>query len=234
MGGNRVAGKECTYEEMRKSACLGDVEDSLFAEQGGICAYTGHRLRLQKGDLATTTVRDIDFHVEHLMPQKYCKEEYGNPGRDADYQNMVACWPRPNCGFEPAYGARRKGEWPSPDEQGEFVSPLSPNASARFIYKINGRIEAAPNDVAATKTIKRLGLDHKTIEDLRRQAVRGAFNPKGRPIGLSEAQRLQRQIDRDFQSLDAGGNVQLTAFCFVIRSALDREIRKLKGYERRR
>ncbi|MFH0900746.1 MAG: hypothetical protein V2A73_08975 [Pseudomonadota bacterium] len=230
MVANRASGMDCTYSELRRSACVVDVEDSLFAEQGGICAYTGHRLRLQKADPNTNTARDVGFHIEHPTPQDYCTAQNGDYGKDADYQNMVACWPRPNCGFEPAYGARRKGNWPSPQEEASFVSPLGSDCSARFMFNHRGEIACAiKGDQAAAKTIEEIGLDHKTLEELRRKAIRGAFNPSGRPLRLNEARRLQTQLDRDFQTLDAGGNVQLAAFCFVIRSALDREIRKLEG-----
>jgi uncharacterized protein (TIGR02646 family) len=132
---------ECIYEELRRSSCIADVEESLFQEQGGICAYTGHRLRLEKGN--ANNPRDVDFHIEHIIPQKYCKQQYGNYGKDADYQNMLACWPRPNCSFEPSYGAKRKDKWPSPAQQNMFVSPLSLNCTSRFVFKRKGEIEQA-------------------------------------------------------------------------------------------
>jgi hypothetical protein len=146
---------------------------------------------------------------------------------------MVACWPRPNCGFEPAYGARKKGDWPSPLEATLFVSPLRLDCSPRFVFNHRGLIASANNnDQAAKKTIERLGLNAPALVELRRQAIRGAFHPLGQQISLSKAKRLKKQLDIDFQKLDAGDNVQLTAFCFAIRSALDREIRKLEGIKK--
>jgi uncharacterized protein (TIGR02646 family) len=235
MVANGAAGMDCTYEEMRRDPCAVDVEDGLFAEQGGICAYTGHRLRLQKEDPSTNTVRDVDFHIEHLIPQKYCNQPNGNYGKDADYLNMVACWPRPNCGFEPSYGARIKNNWPSPQEQGLFISPLHSSCSARFKFNNRGEISCAINgDQSAEETIKRLRLNDDTLVELRRNAIWGAFHPKGKQIRLNEAKRLRDQHNRDSQMLDLGGNVQLREFCFAIRSALDREIRKLEGIMGRR
>src|SRR5262249_8691972 len=133
LAANRTEGMECNYEEVRRAPkVLEAVEDNLFAEQGGICAYTGHRIGLKVNNTANGTQRDVNFHIEHLIPQRYCNQEHGNYGKDAAYDNLVACWPRANCGFEPAYGARKKGSWPSQEDQFQFVSPLLANCSARF------------------------------------------------------------------------------------------------------
>jgi len=83
------------------------------------------------------------------------------------YDNLVACWPRPNCGFEPAYGARKKGSWPSVPEQPQFISPLRGDCSARFAYNHRGEISVAQmNDAAANETIDRLGLKHPELTAL--------------------------------------------------------------------
>jgi hypothetical protein len=48
LAANRGPGMDCTYEELRKDdAALNALENALFTEQGGICAYTGHPLSLQ-------------------------------------------------------------------------------------------------------------------------------------------------------------------------------------------
>ena len=105
----RPQATQCDYESLRNAPdVLEVVENALFAEQGGICAYTGHGISLTPVDAQSGTHRYVDFHIEHLTPQNHCIY-----GQDADYMNLVACWPRPNCGFEPEYGARRKGNWPS-------------------------------------------------------------------------------------------------------------------------
>ena len=96
---NRPEGMECTYEEMRKEPAVREaVEEGLFQEQGGLCAYTGTGLAMR------ARTEGVNFHIEHLIPQTHC-----DPGEDTAYDNLVACWPRPNCGFEPTYGARKKG-----------------------------------------------------------------------------------------------------------------------------
>ncbi|MGA2223362.1 MAG: TIGR02646 family protein [Syntrophobacteraceae bacterium] len=204
---------------------LTDVENGLLAEQGEICAYTGLRIAIRSANDAPETTRDVDFHIEHLRPQVHCSD-----GKDTEYSNIVACWPRPNCGFEPAFGARKKQSWPSPQEETLFVSPLRDDCSARFTFNYRGEIAATySNDQAAVETISRLGLDHDTLKELRKKAILGAFHPRGRPIRLKEALRLRSQLDKDSQALDRYLNVQLKPFCFVIRQALEHEIRKLEG-----
>ena len=50
-----------------------------------------------------------------------------------------------------------------------------------------GEIAAARNnDVPVETTIEKLGLDHHTLTELRRNAIRGALNPASRQIKLTE------------------------------------------------
>jgi uncharacterized protein (TIGR02646 family) len=219
-------GMECDYESLRKASDVREaVEDHLFAEQGGICAYTGRQLYLTPADQNSGAKRDIDFHIEHLTPQKHCVY-----GQSADYANMVACWPGPNCRVEPAYGARKKGDWPPPAEQATFLSPLRQDCSLRFKFNHRGEIASARNnDIAAEITIEKLGLDHHTLTELRRKAIQGALNPRSRLIKLTEARKLLAQMERATVQLNAGGRAKLMPFCFAIEPALQREIRKLEG-----
>ena len=222
MAAQRPAGMECTYEELRRSRCIDDVEESLFQEQGGICAYTGHRLQYEKGNPT--------FHVEHIVPQTHC-----NYGGDADCQNMLACWPRPNCGFEPSYGAKRKDNWPSPAQQNMFVSPLSSSCTSRFVFNWKGEMKPAlSTDIEANATITQLGLNHDDIKEIRHKEIQGFLHPASKRITLAQARKLLNQIKRDSVDLDRGLNVQLKPFCFVIEQALEREIRKLKAIMRSR
>ena len=226
MANIRPEGMECTYNEMRRwPGVLDDIENNLLAEQGGICAYTGLRIGIRASGEGPEAERYIDFHIEHLRPQVHCSY-----GQDADYRNMVACWPKPNCGFEPAYGARKKGNWPSAEHEAIFISPLRHDCSVRFVFNHKGGIAPAiRTDQAAIETISRLGLSNDKLTELRKEAIWGAFNLGGRNIRLAEARRLRSELDNDSQALDNGANIQLRAFCFVIRHALEREIHKLEG-----
>jgi uncharacterized protein (TIGR02646 family) len=225
---NRPPAMDCTYDELRRAPnVLRRVEDGLFAEQGGICAYTGHGISIKQKRHGQ---REVNFHIEHLTPQDFCKEVLGTYGKDADYSNIVACWPRPNCGFDPDYGAVNKKNWPNPNEAALFVSPLRPDCSARFRFNHRGEIDPArPNDGAAEATITNLGLRHDTLKELRKYAIRGALSPKGRQIKLSAARSLLHRMQQANQSLNQGRRATLMPFCFAIEPALRREIRKLEG-----
>jgi hypothetical protein len=154
--------------------------------------------------------------------------------KDADYLNLVGCWPRPNCGFEPAYGAKKKDHWPAPAEQALFVSPLRSGCSSRFKFNHRGEIAVARNnDAPAETTIKKLGLDHHTLTELRRNAIRGALNPASRQIKLTEARKLLADMQHAAAQLNAGIAAKLLPFCFAIEPALQREIRKLEGIMKR-
>ena len=204
----------CNYEELRRHPeIITAVENGLLAEQGCICAYTGCR------------IAPGSFHVEHLKPQRHCTY-----GEDADYENLVACWPGPGYKPEPAYGARQKGSWPSPDEMRLFVSPLSPACEQRFTFDRHGKVTATnPSDAAANETIQRLVLAHRTLTAFRKEAIRGALAPRCKPIRLTDARKLLRRLDADAGSLDKGGAVKLDPFCFAIRQAVVKEIKKLEA-----
>lgn len=226
---NRLDGMDCTYDEMRRQQeVLEAVEASLLAEQGSLCAYTGQRIDISfsKGEVGNN--RSVDFHIEHLTPQ--ARSSYG---QDAEYANLVACWPRPNCGFEPSYGARKKGDWPSSAEQSRFVSPLRDDCSKRFVFNRRGEIKTAKvGDAAAELTIRRLALCDQTLTALRREAIRGALSPRSRPIRLSEAKRLLSYLRREAETVDGGGSARLIPYCFAIEQALEKEIKKLETLER--
>lgn len=219
-----ATGMDCTYAEMRRDArMLQAVERGLLAEQGSICGYTGMRL-------LGAPERAAAFHLEHLIPQAHCAR-----GEDADYRNLIACWPQPNCGFEPAFGARKKGAWPSPSERHLFVSPLDPRCTASFSFNHRGEIAAAtPENAAANETIDKLGLADPSLTAMRRSAIQGALSPASRQIKLKEARKLLREIEADTAKLDRGEPVRLRPFCFAIEQALVREIRKLEGIMRPR
>lgn len=217
MAANRPPGTDCSYEELRRSAeVVGDVKQALQQEQGGLCAYTGRPI---------ATRPDGDFHLEHLTPQAHC-----GYGEDADYQNLVACWPRPNCGFEPRYGARRKGGWPPPKDQNLFLSPLRADCTTRFSFNHRGEIfPSRDDDEAARLTIEKLGLNDLEIIELRKSAIRGALSPRGEWLTLPQCRRLVEALDRVAHNVDNGANDQLPAYWFALRSAAEARIRKLGG-----
>lgn len=224
-------GLTCSYGELRRAQDVLDaVEDGLFAEQGGICAYTGQSIRL--GSSGTNSPRrEVGFHIEHLLPQKFCTFENGRSGFDADYQNLVACWPPPNVQFEPAYGARKKGDWPSCSSQQEFVSPLVPSCSSRFQFNQQGEIHPTQaEDQAAKVTIERLGLDNSELIALRKEAIRGALSPKpNQPLTRAQQETVRARIRQQVASLESGGQVALVPYCFVIESVLSARLARTKS-----
>jgi len=138
LAADKPEGMECSYAELRRNNdAINAVEDALFSEQGGICAYTG--LSLSPTLEREGVPRKVGFHCEHLKSQDRCRKLDGAVyGEDADYGKL-----------------------------------------------------------------------------------------KG--IKLPEAKRLLQQLRAEARRLDAGQDIQLGRFCFVIEQALEREIRKLKG-----
>ena len=190
------------YDLMRKDkAVTAAVMDSLLAEQGSLCAYTGRPISAAR------------CHIEHLKPQAHCAR-----GEDVAYWNLVACYPRPNAGRAP-YGAHQKDNWPPPTEQHLFVSPLSSGCESRFLFDRRGAISSPESDAPAETTICKLKLDHRELTRLRREAIDGIRNPR-RKVFLTAAQ-LQKALDR--LSNETGS---LRAYCFSTKQGLAHLIRK--------
>lgn len=188
------------YDQLRQSpAVVNLLLDSLLAEQGWLCAYTGRRIDRSSA------------HVEHVVAQAHCER-----GQDVAYDNMVACWPQPS-GPHGEFGAHEKGSWPSAAEAALFVSPLSNSCEARFVFNQRGEISAA--DPAAAKTIEKLKLDHKRLTALRRSEIESVLGTM-RGLSLKEARQRLRSIEESEVSLKGGADVTLNPYCFALKQAL--------------
>ncbi len=127
------------------------VKDSLLKEQGFVCGYTMSRLDSTK-----------NLHIEHIESQS------GNPEKDLDYSNMLACFPENGGDESHGYGAPiKKGK--SVVLNVNFVSPHNPECEAHFIYDKDGGVSATSE--AAKLTIQALKLDHQKLCDFRKQAA---------------------------------------------------------------
>ncbi len=212
----------CTYNALRQEPeIVRHMDQALYAEQGGICAYTGKRITLSDG-------ANAGFHWEHVNPQ-HAHNSVGQTDHgcaaDTDYNNILACWPAPNQKVQVEYGAIEKDGWPSPSEAHLFVHPLMPSCSSRFTFDKQGRIAPAnATDQAARETINKLALHHHELEALRKSALRGLLAPLGRPISKPQKATLLRKLDAAEASLDSGGNVLLEEFCFAKQAVLRNDL----------
>jgi len=187
----------CSYRHLSSDAHAA-VKASLLAEQGCLCAYTGHR------------IGPDSCHIEHLKPQEHC-----TAAESVDYQNLVACYP---LNGHPGYGAVQKANWPSnPEEAAIFVSPLSNGCESRFSFNAGGRISAGnPADSAALETIRRLRLDHSTLEKFRREAAEPI-----KMLSLKAARGRLADLERE--------TALLTPFCFAVKQVLLKHIQRLES-----
>jgi hypothetical protein len=139
---------------------------------------------------------------------------------------MLACVPAPNAPGLP-YGAHKKGAWPDATQESQFVSPLQSGSGARFSFSLLGKISPTnPEDVAAAETIRRLGLDHELLTQLRKAAIDGTLGTQGKgPLSLHMG-RIRRRIASLSAAEEAGGTLE--PFSFVLQQALDKHIRRLE------
>jgi len=190
------------YDLLRQAKdVIGAVTDSLIDEQGGLCAYTGKR------------ITEESCHIEHLKPQAYC-----DPGEEVDYNNLVACYPRPNSNRVP-FGAHAKDNWPSPAEERLFVSPLKPRCERRFRFNRRGVISHPEGDIQAATTIQKLRLCHDELTARRKEAIDGARNPRNKGY-LSKA-----QLKKVVAKLESETG-PYRPYCFAIKQGLEECMRK--------
>lgn len=193
-----------TYQDMPKRA----VRQSLLEEQGYLCCYTGQPI-----DLTSS-------HIEHLKPQSVSKAE-GKEEETFSYENLLAAYPSDeyerNRGKCP-YGAHYREDNYNRDE---FITPLTADCEKYFHFDLFGKIAPrSPQDKRAEYTIRLLYLDHPELDDLRKQAIRGAlFMRKLRPG------QLQRIAD-SYSTFD--GNGKLRPYCFVIQQVAQDLLPKTK------
>ncbi len=118
------------------------------------------------------------------------------------------------------FGAIRKANWPSPADRHLFVSPRSEGCESRFFFSIRGKISVAEDDEAARETVKRLGLDHEKLERFRKEAIDATLGT----LDIPQARRRLATLERAEES---GGH--LKPFCFVLKQALHKHIRRLES-----
>jgi uncharacterized protein (TIGR02646 family) len=82
-----------TYDDM-PSDVRQAVKTHLVQEQGGLCCYTGRRIKPETS------------HIEHMKPQVVCVGH-----EDTDYENLLAAHPAANAQSRCPYGAHEKDDW---------------------------------------------------------------------------------------------------------------------------
>lgn len=191
-------GVNCNYKSLPK-----DIKDPLhkflLTEQGSICGYTMKRVDTKSS------------HVEHIKPQHVCISE--GKAEDLEYCNLIACYPRSGMKAICRYGAQKKDNWRGDD----FLSPLNDACELRFIYYLNGEIEATRNQRQKTlNTISVLKLDEPSLTNDRKTAIQEfVFGVDGAsPLTPNEAKTA---IDLIYKPNDEG---LLHEFCIAIHDAL--------------
>lgn len=186
------------------------VLDYLVSEQRGLCAYTG----------ISITVKSA--HIEHVFPQKHCSID-----EQTKYENLAACTPAPNQKSKLPYGAQKKGNWPSSDERMQFVSPHTEGCDRRFIFSPRGHVMAADGDRPAAETIKKLGLDCKSLRERRLRAINAAVGAGRRTRLTPNAKGLRNRLAR-LQEADQGEG-KLEEFEFVLRQVIPKRLNQVEA-----
>jgi uncharacterized protein (TIGR02646 family) len=157
------------------------VEEALRKEQGNLCCYCERGLR------------DGDFHIEHFQPQS---DEAVDP---LDFSNLLCSCQNQLKKGEPRHCGNLKDDWYSPEL---LISPLDFGCEQRFSFTGDGEIQpASADDVAATETIKRLGLNIPKLQDFRTKAIEPFLDEglSAEELGVFVAGYLKRDEAGQFQ-----------------------------------
>lgn len=185
------------YDLLRQDReTIKSVSESLLREQFFLCAYTGLSIDWNK------------FHIEHVKPQASCTK-----GEDVDYKNLLACYPEP--GRSVPFGAQKKGNWPSLEEEKDFISPLNSACEHKFYFEKNGKIYG--RDELAEKTIKKLGLNDDKLKDLRKSSLSSLLKLK------------YKEANRKLNRIMIPSNGRLDEFCFVKKQVLEKQVKTQKA-----
>ena len=203
-----IAGQPCD-ESGKKLNCgydcmPGNVHDvvkaSLLREQGCLCCYTGLR------------ISDALAHIEHLFPQTSCTD-----GEDVAYDNLCTAFPEPNRPEACPFGAQKKGGWYDPTT---FISPLSNDCEAAYLYDLKGGISHHPRYPNAEVMIEKLGLKHDRLSELRAAKINEWIFPDEEDLTVTQVNRLlARLAQRDEEG-------RWMEFCFVLQQACREYIRR--------
>jgi uncharacterized protein (TIGR02646 family) len=157
---------------------------ALLQEQGWTCCYCGRAITAD------------DSHIEHFRPQ------HAYPELALDYGNLHASCLRAKSPGMPLHCGHGKDDAFDEEKQ---VSPLAVETEARFLYTLNGQIEAAnPDDDAAQYMVDLLCLDIPSLKNRRGAALSQVFDDEFLSSATDEELRTLR--DR-FRQPDAEGKI---------------------------
>jgi hypothetical protein len=95
------------------------------------------------------------------------------------------------------------------------------------MFNLQSKISAVENDNAARETVKRLGLDNRSLEDLRKEAINATLEWHGRNPPLLDLPSARKRLTRLEDAENAAG--QLEPFCFALKQALRKHIQRLES-----
>lgn len=130
------------------------LKNSLLAEQKYICCYCECR------------ISDANSHIEHFKP----KDPTQFPHLQLEYSNLFASCTKQPTGSPDEHCGHKKDNFYSSD----LISPLEPDCSNHFAYKMDGTIEGT--DVRGRLTVEKLHLDSALLDRQRKRLIDDFIN----------------------------------------------------------
>lgn len=163
-----------------RSPLKAEVHRSLLREQGYICCYCESRVQVN------------DSHIEHFRP----RSTY--PDLALDYENLHCSCLQDLEPSQPRHCGHEKGSWF--DER--LISPLQSDCEKRFSFTPRGEIYArSSSDLAAQMTIRKLSLDSRKLDRLRRAAVNALLDVPRREVERLLVQRSDGTFTEYFTTI---------------------------------
>jgi uncharacterized protein (TIGR02646 family) len=191
------------------------VRQALVEEQYYLCAYTMKQLPRPTTDSTSAHAHAKSCHIEHFLPQSKYKD-----GQDIDFDNMLACWPPPNCHCD--FGAPHKADH-DPNQQ-RIMNPLRDDAQAHLRFRKNGEVEAL-SELGQT-TIDVLALNHPQLKIERSKVIKGRLEPGGKKISAKQAADMAQRLSQATKG-------ELSEYCIAVAQVLGHHAKESSGRAKR-
>lgn len=155
----KAANPGATYQDLGKSHLQLNIRYMMLFERTRIYLL-----------LLRASISSLNSHIEHFRP----KDANKFPHLQLDYTNLhTSCNKYPTKTTPDICGVKKDNEFSA-----DLISPLEPDCSSHFKYKLNGTIDAAtPGDKRAEYTISLLGLDDSFLDALRSATLLPFLSP---------------------------------------------------------
>lgn len=193
-----------------KYAAMEELRDSLYEEQGYICAYCMRRIPCK--DRIDGKLTQEDHRIEHIKPREHYHE------LQLDYKNMVACCPG-------HLGDNEHCDRLKSSDEISF-SPLDPAFIATIYYE-DGKIKSS-NEKYTKDIDDVLNLNDEALVKARKYMLAETINLIIREAGKKPwtKQMVEKYIQKYSTMHNENGQMKYHPFCGIVTYYLEKKLKQ--------